>query len=176
MTIYDGEDNLPRPVVGYTTTRVRPRWSLLVGVAVVVVALDQLSKWWVVRELPARDIDLFWTLRLKLTFNSGASFSLGSGDKGRFIALIVIAVAGAVLWSGRHATTKLGAISRGMIVGGAIGNLIDRIFRADNGFLTGKVVDFIDPQWFPVFNVADSAVVIGCGLLVVSLVFQAPEE
>lgn len=145
----------------------RARWFLLLSVAVGVVALDQLSKWWAVNELSTRHIDLVWTLRFALTFNSGASFSMG-GDKGRYIGLLVVVVAGVVLWSGRHATTRLAAISRGMIVGGAIGNLLDRVFRADNGFLSGKVVDFIDPQRFPVFNVADSAVVIGCGLLVLS--------
>ena len=52
-------------------------------------------------------------------------------------------------------------VAVGLIVGGAIGNLIDRAFRTDNGFLKGGVVDFIDLQWWPVFNIADAAIVIG---------------
>ena len=60
----------------------------------------------------------------------------------------------------------------GLIIGGALGNLTDRIFRKSDGFLKGEVVDFIDFQWWPVFNIADSAVVIGCLLLVVNGLFS----
>jgi signal peptidase II len=55
----------------------------------------------------------------------------------------------------------------GLVLGGAVGNLIDRVARADAGFLSGPVIDFVDLQWWPVFNVADSAVVVGAIMLVV---------
>ena len=60
-----------------------------------------------------------------------------------------------------------GAVAAGLITGGALGNLVDRAFRGDEGFLHGSVVDFIDVRFWPVFNVADSAVCIGAVLLVV---------
>ena len=59
------------------------------------------------------------------------------------------------------------------MLGGAAGNLVDRIFREGSGFLGGGVVDFIDLQWWPIFNVADAAVTIG-GLLLVFVVARAP--
>lgn len=164
----DREEHPLDPPAGSPGVANRARWSMLV-VATLVVVIDQLTKWWAVSELPSRDIDLFWTLRLNLTFNSGASFSLGGGQ-GRLIGLVVVVVAAAILFSGWNGATMPGALARGLIVGGAIGNLVDRVFRADDGLLSGRVVDFVDLQWFPVFNVADSAVVVGCVLLVVSLI------
>ena len=63
-------------------------------------------------------------------------------------------------------------LSLGLVLGGALGNLVDRAFREGSGFLGGAVVDFIDLQWWPVFNVADTAVSVG-GVL---LVFMASKE
>ena len=63
--------------------------------------------------------------------------------------------------------SRLSEITVGLIIGGAIGNIIDRLVR-DPGWLRGGVVDFIDFQWFPIFNVADMAITIGGGLLIVS--------
>ena len=54
----------------------------------------------------------------------------------------------------------------GMVIGGAIGNVCDRLFRSGNGFLRGEVIDFIDLQWWPVFNVADIAITVGGVLLI----------
>ena len=70
--------------------------------------------------------------------------------------------------SARKGTSTLGAAAVGMVVGGAAGNIADRLFRSDEGFLQGKVIDFIDFQWWPVFNVADIGVVVGGVLLVIS--------
>jgi signal peptidase II len=145
----------------------RPRWGLLAGVAVGVLALDQLTKWWAVDTLDTRTIDLVGSLRLRLTFNHGAAFSLSQG-RGALISLLAIAVVAVLLRSGRHATRPLAALALGLVLGGAIGNLSDRAFRDGSGFLGGGVVDFIDLQWWPVFNVADSAVVCGALLLVVA--------
>jgi signal peptidase II len=139
-------------------------------VAIVLVA-DQLSKNWAISELTAHPRDLFWTFRLFLTYNSGIAFSLGPG-KGQYVALVALVVVGIVLYTARRDTTLLGAVSRGLIVGGALGNLLDRLFRAHDGFFTGRVVDWVDPGFWPVFNVADSAVVIGCILLVINLLIH----
>jgi signal peptidase II len=135
-------------------------------IAAAVVAVDQLTKWWAVDVLSDRTIDLVWTLRLRLTFNPGASFSLG-GDLGRWIGLAAIGVVVLLVWHGRTVTSRWGAAALGLILGGALGNLTDRVARADDGFLSGEVVDFIDVQWWPVFNVADACIVIGGILLVI---------
>jgi signal peptidase II len=146
------------------------RWWLIAAVAGAVIVLDQLTKWWAVTTLTTRVIDVVWTLRLQLARNQGAAFSLGSGSGfTRFLPLLVVGVVAVVIWQGRAALSAPGAVSLGLIVGGALGNLIDRALRTNGGaFFSGGVVDFIDLQWWPVFNVADAAVVCGGILLVVS--------
>jgi signal peptidase II len=151
--------------------RQRPHWWLLVGVTAAVLLVDQLTKNWAISALTAHPRDLFWTFRFYLTFNSGIAFSLGPG-RGQLVGLVAVVVVGVVLYTQRHDVTVLGAVSRGLIVGGATGNLLDRLFRAHDGFFSGRVVDFIDPGWWPVFNVADSAVVIGCILLILNLLIH----
>jgi signal peptidase II len=135
-------------------------------VAAAVVAVDQLTKWWALRTLQTRSIHLLWTLRLALTRNTGAAFSR-FGGQGPLIGVLALGVVGFLLWQGRSMSTRTGSVALGLVLGGAIGNLIDRALRDGGGFMQGAVVDFIDPQWWPVFNVADSCVVIGAILLVV---------
>jgi len=146
--------------------------TLVIVVAALVVALDQLTKWWAVRALDDGDIDLFWTLRLRLVRNSGAAFSL-AGGRGGLVALLAIAVVVALIAFGRAIDSRVGAVALGLVLGGAAGNLLDRLLREGNGFLGGAVIDFVDLQWWPVFNVADAAVSIG-GLLLVFVVARAP--
>lgn len=136
------------------------------AVAALVVAVDQATKWLALDRLAGgREVDLLWTLRLRLVFNRGSAFGLGS----RFaplIALVVVAVVVVVLLRGRHQLVGLlPMVAAGLVVGGAIGNLLDRILRDGHGFLGGAVVDFIDLQWWPVFNVADSAICVGAVIL-----------
>ncbi len=71
----------------------------------------------------------------------------------------------------KKSATMLSGISIGLVLGGAIGNILDRLFR-DEGWLRGSVVDFIDLQWFPIFNVADMGVTIGGFLLVLGAITQ----
>ena len=78
--------------------------------------------------------------------------------------IATIVVVGMVL-SLRQSEGKMSIIAVGLIVGGAMGNIVDRLFRGD-AWLHGKVVDFIDLQWWPVFNIADAAICIGGALLV----------
>lgn len=139
----------------------------LVGVAAGVVALDHLTKWLALQELSHRDIDLVWTLRLRLVFNNGASFGLGS-RYAPLIALVAMVIVLGLLGFGRRLQGRVAILATGAVVGGALGNLLDRVFRDGDGFLGGPVVDFIDLQWWPVFNVADIAIVVGAGVLALS--------
>ena len=134
--------------------------------AAAVVAVDQLTKWWVLEALDGgRVIDLVWTLRLRLVFNTGAAFSSFQG-LGPLLGVAAVVVAAALLLNRRLVSGRWSAIAAGCIAGGALGNLTDRLFRSDDGFLTGAVVDFIDVQWWPVWNVADMGVVLGGAALV----------
>ena len=147
--------------------RSRRRHNLvLLGVAALVVAIDQLTKWWALETLGNRTIDLVWTLRLNLVYNTGAAFGLAQ-DWDTVIAVVVllfVIVVAWASWGGRR--LSMPPVLLGMVLGGAIGNLADRAVRAGDGFLGGAVVDFIDLQWWPVFNAADSAIVVAGIILV----------
>jgi signal peptidase II len=145
----------------------RARWALLLAVAVVALALDQLSKSWAVSALDdGHVVELVGSLRLRLTMNYGSAFSIANG-RGAVISLLAITVVAVLLRTGRHARSLPMAVALGLVLGGAVGNLVDRAFRAGDGLLGGGVVDFIDLQWWPVFNLADSAIVVGALLLFV---------
>jgi signal peptidase II len=159
--------------VGVQAAPDNARLRLVAAVGAVVLVLDQITKIWAVAALDDRIIDLFWTARFRLIYNTGSAFSLGEGI-GRWLGILIAFVVVGVLWYARTLPDRRARFLLGMIVGGAIGNLIDRIFRADDGFLSGGVVDFIDFQWWPVFNIADIGVVCGAiGLAVLS--FFLPE-
>ena len=135
--------------------------------ALIVLVLDQATKYWALHNLEDGPIELIGSLRLNLAFNTGAAFSGGTG-LGPFIAVLVfVIVIVLILGRRRIIDSARGTVAVGMITGGAIGNLSDRLFRAGDGFLGGAVVDFVDLQFWPIFNVADAAVVVGGLLLVV---------
>ncbi len=139
---------------------------LLVAVAAAVVALDQATKWWALEALtdPLRVIDVVWTLRLRVIYNTGTAFSLTS-DSGPFVSVIAVGVVGYLVVLSRRQRSVPVLVGFGLIVGGTIGNVLDRILRDGDGLLGGPVIDFVDLQWFPVFNVADAALVIGIGVV-----------
>lgn len=142
--------------------------SLAFAVAAVVVVLDQLTKWWAVNALadgPIVVIDGFFQFRL--TFNTGASFSILTGA-GPLIATISLGVVFMIVFILGDASRRLEAVALGIVLGGAVGNLVDRVFRGD-GFLDGAVVDFIDFDFFATFNVADMAINIGVALLLLAV-------
>jgi signal peptidase II len=89
--------------------------------------------------------------------------------------VLALAVVAFLVWHGRGTSSKLAAVGIGLVLGGAIGNLLDRAFRGDAGFMHGAVVDFIDFQWWPIFNVADMGVVIG-GFVVVLVYAFRPDD
>ena len=138
------------------------RGSVLI--AILIVAVDQLTKAWALSALDDRDIDLFWTLRFHLTRNSGMAFSRGEG-LGPVIGVLALVVVAALLVSMRRQTSAVSTVAVGLVIGGAAGNVVDRLFRSP-GWFRGAVIDFIDLQWWPIFNIADMAITVGGVLLV----------
>jgi signal peptidase II len=148
--------------VSNAVPRRMPPWITMAVVAVVVVAVDQLTKWWAVERLSEGPIDVVWTLRFSLVRNEASAFSIGGGSWwGPLVSVVALAVIVVLAWQARSATSRWVAVAAGLVAGGAFGNLIDRAARSDRGMLRGGVVDFVDFQWWPVFNVADAAVVVG---------------
>ena len=143
----------------------------MLGTAAVVVAVDQLTKWWAENRLERGHIDIVWTLRLNLVRNPGSAFSIGR-SLGPLLGVLAVAVVLVLVRIGRVVSNVPTAIALGLVLGGATGNLIDRVFRDGHGFLGGHVIDFIDFQWWPVFNVADMGIVIG-GVLLALLASRA---
>ena len=133
-------------------------------IALAVVVADQLTKHWAVNELVDRNIDVFWTLRFNLSYNTGMAFSSGESF-GPIIGVLALVVVVVLLLSLKRQPGRLTDVAVGLIIGGAIGNVIDRLFRQEAWF-RGAVVDFIDFQWFPIFNIADIGVTVGGALLV----------
>lgn len=145
-----------------------PSLRRLALVTALIVLIDQWSKSWAVGALTdGHTIDVVWTLRFALGFNSGIAFSQAQ-DLGAVVGLIAIVAVVFLARAAIRATTAVSAYGLTLITAGAVGNVVDRIFRGD-GWLHGHVVDFIDFQWFPVFNVADSAITIGAGILIIGL-------
>ena len=146
----------------------RPHVGVLLGVAAVVLALDIISKVLVVAKLsdrePVRLLGGF--LKLEETRNAGAAFSIGTGATFLF-AVVAIGVIVVILRAARRLYSKPWAVVLGLLLGGATGNLIDRLLRSP-GVFRGHVVDWIRLPHFAVFNLADSAITIG-GILAVLL-------
>jgi signal peptidase II len=150
-------------------TRTRRRVVLLAAVAVFVLAADILTKALVVAHLrPGEPVHVLGTvLQWNLLRNPGAAFSVGTGDTILFTA-IAVAVVVYIVRTARKLRSAAWALTLGLLLGGACGNLVDRIFRAP-GLFRGDVVDFIEvTRYWPVFNLADSAIVCG-GILTVLL-------
>jgi lipoprotein signal peptidase len=146
----------------------RRRAGLVVAVAVAVLALDIATKCIIVATLsPTQSIRLLGGfLHLRQDRNPGAAFSFAPGLTIVF-SLIAITVIVVILRSSRRIRSVPWAVTLGLLLGGATGNLIDRIFRAP-GLFRGWVVDWIQIPHWPVFNLADSAIVCG-GILAVLL-------
>ncbi len=148
------------------------RGSLLIAAAIVIV--DQLTKHWALNALADGPIDIVWTLRFNLVFNRGMAFSQAEG-LGPIIGVVALVIIVGLLVSLRRGTGGFGMIGVGLVVGGAAGNVVDRVFRAP-GLFRGAVVDFIDLQWFPVFNIADASINIGAAVLVIGALVRGRDE
>ncbi len=151
------------------------RYHLLIAVA--VVCLDRVTKWVV-----AKNIALYDSIQVIPSFfrithvpNTGAAFGLFADSPSQWkiavlvlFSIIALAIVSTLLWRNSHSMNTTG-IGLSLILGGAMGNLWDRL-------ISGRVVDFLlfyigDHQW-PAFNVADSAIVVGAGLLVIEILFS----
>lgn len=142
---------------------------LALAVSTAVIAADQLTKWWVVSARPYPDpgVELIpGVLHLRYVKNPGAAFGLLPGA-GSFIALGAIAAAVLIVLVVHRLEGRTEAAAMGLVLGGAVGNLLDRLFRGP-GMLDGQVVDFVDFEYFPAFNVADSAITVGAGLAILA--------
>jgi signal peptidase II len=144
----------------------------LYGTAVAVLAIDQLLKHLVVSSLagrpPVKVIASF--VELRYTTNSGGAFSLLTGAP-LFFGLMAIVIIGGIVYASRRTEPLSMLLVLGLVLGGALGNLTDRLFRGDE-LLRGEVVDFVKVGIWPVFNLADSCIVVG-GLLLAIFVGRA---
>ena len=156
-----------RPIVGATLVR---RRRLAWVVVVTVVALDQLTKIWAVSALDDGPVSVFGTtVELRLGFNTGAAFSL-FGDYGVVLAILAVVMVAVLVRIVRRTDDVWMIVALALVLGGALGNLADRVLRSP-GFLRGAVVDFVHVDPIPTFIVADAAVTVGAVTLVLAGVF-----
>lgn len=156
---------------------VAPRRRVLVArssliIAAVVLVLDQITKHWALNALADGEArPVFWTLQWNLAFNRGMAFSKGAGW-GPVIGIVAFAVVVVLARLTSRLGTRTARCAAGLLIGGALGNITDRLFRGD-AWLRGAVVDFIDVQWWPIFNIADMAVTVGAVLFAIEA-FRTP--
>lgn len=144
---------------------------LLIVIAAVILLFDLVTKILVVHYVePGNPIEIVGdVVTLRLVRNPGAAFSMATGMTW-LLTVVAVAVVIGVIKIGRTLRSPWWALGLGLVLGGALGNLIDRFFRAPGPF-QGHVVDFVSVGWWPVFNVADSSIVCGAILLVVLSLF-----
>ena len=141
----------------------RGLYGRLVGVAAAVVAADQATKQVALDRLSDGPVSVVpGVLTLRLTFNSGGAFGIAQGLPALFGIVTVAVCLGIVLYV-RHVSDRRWLVPLGLVLGGGVGNLSDRLFRP----FGGRVVDFVDLHVWPVFNLADSAITIGVILILV---------
>jgi signal peptidase II len=137
------------------------------AVAAAVWTLDRVSKLWVERTLAGRPpiTVIPGVLDLRFTTNPGGAFSLGQRSPWIFVGASILVSIAIVVTAFRH-TNVATSLALGLVLGGAVGNLTDRIVRGPT--FSGHVVDFVDFHVWPVFNLADSAIVVGAVVLAIS--------
>jgi signal peptidase II len=152
----------------------RPRLRWVIGTVLAIVGADQLTKAWAVSALADGPKKIVGdTVKFELSRNSGAAFSRFQGYT-PVVAVLALVIAFMIARAARQATDRWLMTGLVLVLGGACGNLVDRVARSP-GFLRGHVVDFIAVGWWPVFNIADSCVTIGAVVLVVrTLLAPAP--
>ena len=130
--------------------------TVVAFVAICVIVIDQISKSLAESNLASHSVKLVGPLSLQLVYNSGVAFSIGTGNTVLVTVVEMLVILGIILYVRTIKATGL-AVGFGLVIGGALGNIGDRLFR-HNG---GSVIDFIHTGFWPTFNLADSAVVIG---------------
>ena len=143
------------------------RWRTLLSVAWLIWILDLATKAWAVSQLANREPVKILGSFFQLTFirNSGAAFSFASNAT-LFLSLFGIIVALGVIYFAPKITSKGWSVVLGLVLGGVLGNLMDRIFR-EPSFLRGHVIDWMQLPYWPIFNIADSAIVVAAGLAMI---------
>ena len=142
------------------------RTRLAAGIVFTIVALDLLTKAWAVRDLADGPVSIIGdTVSFRLARNTGGAFSVFQAFT-PVLAIVAGVVAFFLIRTVRRTRDTLLVVALSLVLAGAIGNLLDRIFRSP-GFLRGAVVDFVHVGAWPTFNVADSAITIGAILVVV---------
>jgi signal peptidase II len=175
MQVQAGAPLITSPFTNHTptvqSTSRRLVFVVLVAAAVPVYCADQLTKAWVSANLqPGQPRDLIGSvLQLNLTHNAGAAFSIGTGATWVLTA-IACAVVVFVMVTARRLRSRGWALALGLLLGGSLGNLTDRMFRAP-GPGRGHVVDFLQLPHYPIFNIADSAIV-SAAVLIAVLAFR----
>lgn len=141
------------------------RWILILAATWIV--LDQLTKTWAEQELEGQPpVPVIGeVLQFRLVYNSGAAFSMGTGNTWVFTVLASVVIVG-LLWTSRKVGHPGWAVALALLIGGAGGNLVDRLTR-EPGFGQGHVVDFFALPNFPVFNVADIGITCAAVLIAV---------
>lgn len=130
-------------------------WALALATVGVVMALDQLTKAWVRADIAPHDkINIFFGLDLTQVKNTGVAFGALSGKGALVFVAVLVAMTGLLVYFAMNAANPALWLPVGMVFGGALGNLADRV-RIDG------VTDFIDPVFWPAFNVADMCIVLG---------------
>lgn len=153
------------------------------SLAIVTLAIDQLSKRAMLASLDiGHPVSVVGPLRWNLAFNTGMAFSRGA-NSGPIIGLIALVITSVMIILARNSNSKFQLVAMGAIIGGALGNVLDRLLRVghlgspiNGGFMSGAVVDFIDVQFWPIFNVADMAVVVGGLALALSMLWVDDRE
>ncbi|MGZ4691015.1 MAG: signal peptidase II [Acidimicrobiia bacterium] len=149
-----------------SVSRPVPRW-LAPSIVLGVVILDQLTKSWVVASLSDAPLSIIGSdVELHLTRNSGGAFSLFTNAT-VVLALLAIVLSVVLVRAVQRARDRLTVVALALVLGGALGNLTDRLVRSP-GFLRGEVVDYVRVGSFPSFNVADSCITIGAILLIIA--------
>jgi len=142
-------------------------WRTLFSVAWFVWILDLATKIWAVNTLSSRsNVKILGSFfQLTLVRNPGAAFSFATGAT-VFLTIFAILVLLTILYYAPQITSKGWAVVLGLVMGGILGNVVDRIFR-EPGMLRGHVVDWMQLPYWPIFNIADSAIVIAALIAVV---------
>jgi signal peptidase II len=161
---------VPSGVADAARAAARRRTRISLGIVVAVVAVDQATKTWAVHRLDSGPVSIFGTgAEFRLSRNTGSAFSLFQGFT-PLLAVLAVLIAVVLVRAVRRTDDRVTLIALSLVLGGATGNLLDRVVRSP-GFLHGAVVDFVHVGQFPTFNVADSSITIGAVLLVVRTLF-----
>ncbi len=175
------QDDVPRPVldirVGSATNALRPtlsaerslaagrsQWVSLALVAVAAVIADQVTKWFVSNRLELyQEAHIAGPFSIQHVHNSGIAFGLFANSTSVVILLTVVAITALLLYFGRSGEGRpVLSVAVALILGGSVANLVDRV-------RLGYVTDFLHVEYWPAFNLADSFIVVGVGLLFVTL-------